>query len=240
MEPYRWRLSGSFAAHLFKAVTRQHHRTLAPALSRLVPAAGIVLDVGAHAGQFTKLFAGIASAGRVYAFEPGSYARSLLRAVVWLHRLDNVEILPLALAAAPGLARLNLPIKNSGSYGFGLSHLGPPADRWHRVATELVALTTIDAVIAALGIDRVDFIKADIEGWELSLLRGGEETLRRFRPRLLIELSQAHLDRAGDRLADAFAFLDRLGYAACELAADGALVPVAGPHDGDFWFIPSR
>ncbi|HTV46723.1 MAG TPA: FkbM family methyltransferase [Stellaceae bacterium] len=239
LEPYRWRVSRGFAAHLFKAVTQQHHRPLAPTLARLVPAAGVVLDVGAHAGQFTKLFAGIASAGRVYAFEPGSYARSVLRAVVWLHRLDNVEILPLALGAAAGLARLNLPIKDSGSYGFGLSHLGSPADRWHRVAAELVALTTIDAVVATLGLGRVDFIKADIEGWELSLLRGAEGTLRRFRPGLLIELSQAHLDRAGDRLGDAFGFLEGLGYAAFKLAPGGALVPVTAPHDGDFWFIPA-
>ncbi|MGH7029541.1 MAG: FkbM family methyltransferase [Stellaceae bacterium] len=237
-QPYRWRLSGSCVAHLFKAATQQHHRALAPTIARLVPAAGVVLDVGAHAGQFTKLFARAARVGRVYAFEPGSYARSILRAVVWLHRLGNVEIVPVALGAADGLARLNIPLKNSGSYGFGLSHLGAPVDRWRAVAEELVALTTIDAVAATLALSRVDFIKADIEGWELSLLHGAEQTLRRFRPVLLIELSQAHLARAGDRLGDAFAFMEGLGYAAFELAPGGELNPVATSHDGDFWFLP--
>ncbi len=235
--PYRWRLSGSFVAHLFKAATQQHHRALAPTIARLVPAEAVVLDIGAHAGQFTKLFARAVPAGRVYAFEPGSYARSILRSVVWLHRLGNVEIVPVALGAADGLAHLNIPLKHRGSYGFGLSHLGTAADRWPMVATELVALTTIDAVAAALALNRVDFIKADIEGWELALLRGAEETLRRFRPVLLIELSEAHLARAGDRLGDAFAFMDRLGYAAFELMPSGELNPVASPHDGDFWFI---
>lgn len=237
-QPYRWRLSGSFVAHLFKAATQQHHRALAPVIGRLVPAEGVVLDVGAHAGQFTKLFARAAPAGRVYAVEPGSYARSILRSVVWLHRLENVEVVPIALGASEGVARLNIPLKNRGSYGFGLSHLGAPAERWHAVAEELVAVTTIDAVAAALALDRVDFIKADIEGWELSLLRGAEETLRRFRPPLLIELSSAHLARAGDRIGDAFAFVNGLGYAAFELAAAGELVPVASLHDGDFWFLP--
>jgi FkbM family methyltransferase len=238
-DPYRWRLSGSFVAHLFKATAQQHHRALAPTIARLVPPAAVVFDVGAHAGQFTKLFARAASTGQVYAFEPGSYARSILRAVVWVHRLANVSVVPMALGAAGGLGSLSVPVKKSGSYGFGLSHLGRPENRWPAVAKELVALTTIDAVTAALALDRVDFIKADIEGWELSLLRGAEKTLRRFHPALLIELSGEHLARAGDRLGDAFAFLAGIGYAAFELAPGGGLVPAAAPHDGDFWFISS-
>jgi FkbM family methyltransferase len=239
-EPYRWRLSGSFLAHLFKATTQQHHRALAPTIARLVPADGVVFDVGAHAGQYTKLFAHAAAAGRVYAFEPGSYARSILRAVVWAHRLGNVAVVPMALGAAAGIETLSIPVKRRVSYGFGLSHLGRPQGRWSVVAQEMVALATIDGVVASLQLDRLDFIKADIEGWELALLRGGETTLRHFRPPLLIELAAEYLARAGDRLDDAFAFLAALGYTAFELNPAGDLVPVDGPHDGDFWFIASR
>ena len=101
-----------------------------------------------------------------------------------------------------------------------------------------MALSTLDAVVAALELDRVDFIKADVEGWEVRLLHGGADTLRRFRPRLLLELASDHLARAGDRLDDAFAFLGKLGYAAFELAPGGELVPVTTRHNGDFWFIP--
>ena len=236
-DPYRWRLSGGFIAHLFKATTQQHHRRLAPTIAQFVPPEGVVFDIGAHAGQYAKLFARAANAGQIYAFEPGSYARAILRVVVWLHRLGNVAVLPLALGAECGVATLNVPVKRSGSYGFGLSHLGAPENRWPAIAQELVGLTTIDTVAAALALDRLDLIKADIEGWELSLLRGAEDTLRRFRPCLLIELSQAHLARAGDTLDAAFAFLAGLGYAAFELGAGGNLVPVETPCDGDFWFI---
>jgi hypothetical protein len=148
-------------------------------------------------------------------------------------------VLPMALGAVTGLDTLTLPLKGRGSFGFGLAHLGAAEDRWHKVAQELVALTTLDAVVAALGLDRVDFIKADIEGWELRLLHGSADTLRRFRPRLMLELTASHLARAGDRLDDAFAFLeDGLDYAALEFAPGGSLIPVATRHDGDFWFIP--
>ena len=125
-----------------------------------------------------------------------------------------------------------------GSLGFGLAHLGARGDRWHQVAQELVALTTLDAVVAALGLARVDFIKADVEGWELRLLHGGADSLRRFRPRLMLEFAAEHLARAGDRLDDAFAFLEELGYAAFELTSGGGLVPVTAPRNGDFWFFP--
>jgi FkbM family methyltransferase len=237
VDPYRWRLSGSFLAHLYKATTQQHHRALAATIARLVPQAAVVFDVGAHAGQYTKLFARAAAEGRVYAVEPGSYARSILRSVVWLHGLANVTVLPMGLGAGSGLGTLTLPVKGRGSLGFGLAHLGAPGGRWDAVAQELVALTTLDAIVAALGLERLDLIKADIEGWELRLLTAGRDTLRRFRPRLMLELTSGHLARAGDRLDDAFAFLDELGYAAFELAHGGELIPVTTRHDGDFWFI---
>jgi FkbM family methyltransferase len=238
VEPYRWRLSPSFLAHLFKAAAKQHHRALAPMLARLVPKDAVVFDVGAHAGQYTKLFARTARGGRVYAFEPGSYARAILRAVVWLHGLGNVAVLPMALGAAAGVAPMTLPVKHRGSLGFGLSHLGAPQDRWRIVVQELVSITTIDTAADALALDRLDFIKADIEGWELRLLRGAENTLRRFRPRLLIELSQEHLARAGDRMSEVFDFLAVLGYQGFRLDPGGRLTALdAGVDDGDFWFL---
>jgi FkbM family methyltransferase len=237
--PYRWRVSWGFLAHLLKATSQQHHRALAPTIARLVPSDAVVFDVGAHAGQYTKLFARAAALGRVYAFEPASYARTLLRTVVWLHGLSNVVVVPIALGSEVRLDTLTIPIKGSGSFGFGLSHLGKPSERWDAIAQEIVALTTIDEVVKSLGLERLDFIKADIEGWELRLLHGAERTLERFRPRLLLELDGAALARAGDRLDDAFVFLERRGYQAFRFAASASLAPVTAPQDGDFWFLPA-
>src|SRR5579883_14061 len=255
-QPYQWRLSGSFAAHLFKATARQHHRDLYPLFTRFIPPTGVVFDIGAHAGQYTKLFTRAAPRGRVYAFEPGSYERMLLRAAlairrhakvtvvrlvrraaVAIRRLANVSVVPLALGAAAGIEVLNVPLKPGGSLGFGLSHLGGPQSRWTAVAQELVAVTTLDAASEALRLDRLDFVKADIEGWEVALLRGGEATLRRFRPVLVLEMLSQHLARAGDSVEDAFARLTRLGYVAFALTRDNRFVRLAAPRDGEFWFI---
>jgi hypothetical protein len=146
---------------------------------------------------------------------------------------------PMALGSEARLDKLTIPLKSSGSVGFGLSHLGRPSERWRAVAQEIVAATTVDRVVKILDLDRLDFIKADIEGWELRLLHGAESTLDRFRPRLLLELSGTALARAGDRLADAFAFLAARGYRAFRLEPRASLALVSAPVDGDFWFIPA-
>ena len=237
IEPYRWRLTPSFVAHLWKAVTRQHHRVLLPLLGRCIPSDGVVLDVGAHAGQFAKLFARLAPEGRVYAIEPGSYARSILRAAIWARRCANVTILPVALGAEPGLARLHIPVKASGALGFGLSHFGDPEERWPRVAAEIVAQTTVDQLADMLRLTRLDFIKADIEGNEMRLLEGARQSLARFRPRLLLELSGGQLARAGDNIADAVAFLAAFDYRGFVMGPSNGLIPAPIAADNDFWFF---
>lgn len=239
VRPYRWHLSPGFVAHLWKAATQQHHRALAPLVAQLVPEDGIVFDVGAHAGQFAKLFARRAGRGRVYAFEPGSYARSILRSALWLNRLSNVAIIPAALGAESGLNTLSIPVKQSGSSAFGLSHFGPAEPRWETVTEELVAQTTIDAVIAALALPRLDLIKADIEGWELQMLRGAGDTLDRLRPRLMLEISAGHLARAGDRADELFDFLAGRRYRGFNMAG-GRLALQTTPGDGDFCFLPEE
>ena len=53
-------------------------------------------------------------------------------------------------------------------------------------ATQRVSVRTIDEVVTTLGLPRVDFIKMDIEGYEIPALKGACETLRRFAPKLAI------------------------------------------------------
>lgn len=234
---FRQRLT--FAAHLYKALAKQHHRDLIPLLAPLLGPGAVVCDVGAHAGQFAKLFAALTPGGRVYAFEPGAYPRAILERVVRWRRLANVTVVPCGLSDSTGEARLGTPLKASGSIGFGLAHLG--ADGGARPErSESVALTTLDRFAAEQDLHRLDFLKMDIEGWEVRALRGGRATIARFRPALLVELVEAHLARAGTQAADAWAELAPLGYAA-ELCRGPARVPVAAfAGDGEYLFVVRR
>lgn len=233
-----WRPRVSYAAHLAKAALRQHHRELLPVLRPLIPDDGVVFDVGGHAGQFAKLFAGLTPRGRVYAFEPGGYARSILTRVVRFRRLRNVTVVPMGLGDAAGAAVLYMPVKASGSYGFGLSHLGS-GETGRRQRDERIGLTTIDAFCDQRALHRLDFIKADIEGWELRMLVGGGRAIARFRPVILLEVSAAHLARAGDTVADLWAFLEKLGYRPTPLATAVNGFAAAARHGaGDLLWLP--
>jgi FkbM family methyltransferase len=226
------RQRASWLAHLYKACAQQHHRSLAPVLAAHVPPDGIVIDVGAHAGQFSKLFARMAPQGHVYAFEPSAYARSILAKALAFNRLGNVTVVPAGLSDEAQTAVLHTPLKVSSAWGFGTAHLGAGASE---DADQTVSLMRLDEFAARAGLSRLDLIKADIEGWEMRALTGGEATLRRFRPVLLLEVDGAMMARAGDSPAALFGWLAGLGYGAVRLP-DLAPAPV-WMGAGDYLFV---
>ena len=61
-------------------------------------------------------------------------------------------------------------------------------------------------------IDRIDFIKIDVEGYELDVLIGGKETINKFKPTMLIEINDATLSRQGISRNDIFAWLTENNY----------------------------
>ena len=237
-----WRARFTFAAHLWKAMTQQHHRDLRLVFGSHIPVDAVILDIGGHAGQFTKLFASMAPQGHVYTFEPGSYARAILYQAIKFNRLKNVTILPLALSDAPGRDFLVVPEKSSGVRRFGVSHLRrsdsttPPITQ---AKSESVPLVKLDDFVMQAALERLDFIKADIEGFEGRMLAGAEQTLKRFRPVLHLELVDDMLNRGGDQLNQVWSWLTQQGYRAwtTEVAIENRQ-PIAIPRDGEFLFLP--
>lgn len=229
------RARANWLAHFGKALLQQHHRELIPTLAPFIKPDATVFDVGAHAGQFAKLFSGLAPNGHVYAFEPGSYARSILDRVVRYRRIKNCTILPIGLSDTETEMTLQVPVKRQGSLGFGLSHFGPP-QKGRDVRAESVRVTTIDNLIGELNLTRLDFIKSDIEGWEIRMLRGAMIAVARFRPVIMLELVGASAARAQALPAEAWDMLLPLGYKARRLESTELCDRFAG--DGDYIFMP--
>jgi len=191
-----------------------------------------VIDVGAHAGQFSKLFARMAPAGHVYAFEPSAYARSVMAPAVAFNGLRNLTLVPLGLGERAASLVLHTPLKRSHSLGFGIAHLGagvgPSVD-------QTIDVTTLDAFAQGRALGRLDFIKADIEGWELRALKGGEATLRQFLPALYLEVDEALMRRAGDTPEDLFGWLGAMSYRA--FTTPGMQPITAYDGAGDYLFV---
>jgi FkbM family methyltransferase len=227
------RQRASWLAHLAKASTQQHHRELRPLFAPYVPADAVIVDVGAHAGQFSKLFARMAPTGHVYAFEPSAYARSIMTPALKFNLIRNVTLTAAGLSDADGRLTLHTPLKHSSALGYGVAHLGPNgADG--PTFEQMVDLITLDSFSSRTGLARLDLIKADVEGWEFRALMGGRQTLARFRPALYLEVDDALLARAGDTPEHLFEWLGELGYRALS-APDLTPSPCwSGP--GDYLF----
>ncbi len=227
----RW----DWIAHVAKAMLQNHHGELLTSLKPHIPTDGVVIDVGAHSGQTAKIFARLASNGKVYAFEPGSYALSVLRPAIWASRLSNIEIIPMGLSDEPGTATLSMPVKNHGGYGFGLSHMATPDDSRPTVE-ETITISTLDKFVSDRALDRIDFIKADIEGWELAFLKGASATIGKFKPVFMLEIAENSLERANASPSDLFQLLGAHGYAAMKLESGEAAPNFDG--DADYIFAP--
>jgi len=144
----------------------------------------IVLDCGANIGIFTKK-ALARGAKQVISVEPSpptleAFRRNFAAEI----SSGRVIVVPKGVWNQDGELELSLTDNNGALNSLVMNR--PAAS--HKVR---VPLTTIDKIVADLGIQRIDFIKMDIEGSEKPALTGGRETIRRFRPRMSI--SSEHL-----------------------------------------------
>ncbi|WP_307853655.1 FkbM family methyltransferase [Streptomyces tagetis] len=73
---------------------------------------------------------------------------------------------------------------------------------------------TLDQLAHEAGLERLTFVKADVEGAELAVLMGSSATLRRHRPTLLLEIERRHLAKYGVDPADVLRHLRGFGYQA--------------------------
>ena len=148
-----------------------------------------LIDVGANLGLCAIPFALTAPSGRVVAVEPGARAAADLRSSIALNKISNITVVECALGAEPGTATLLDPTWNAS--GAFISHAGNTASELHEknrdVAVVNVAVETIDGLVERLGLQRVDFVKIDVEGYETAVLAGAQRTLNQHRPICVIE-----------------------------------------------------
>jgi FkbM family methyltransferase len=145
----------------------------------------VVLDVGAHLGLFTRL-ALQRGAVLVVGFEPEPVnAQCLRKTFAEQIRRGSVKVVEAAAWSTQGTLKFQQPRLNNTAAGH-VSGAGALS----------VRATTIDAVVRELGLQRVDFIKMDIEGSERHALAGAEQTLRMFAPKLAVCVYHLPDDRA--------------------------------------------
>ena len=93
------------------------HEAETPWMQYVLGPSDICLHVGASDGRHSYAMARYAKRARIYAFEPSRYSFAVLRRLIGLHRLHQVEAFHTAVGAKPGTLTLVAPIKRNGHVG---------------------------------------------------------------------------------------------------------------------------
>lgn len=182
-----------------------------------------VVDVGAHHGIYTLLASKCVSwDGKVVAIEPSPRECRRLEKHLKLNRCSNVELVSCAAAEESGEANL---YEVSG-FNDWYNSLQPPATS-EPTTTVRVPVRSLDDVLDGLGISKIDFVKLDAEGAELSVLHGAMKLLNRdSRPAMLVEVQDVRTKPWGYAAREILQFLMRMDYQWFAIAARGALLPI--------------
>src|SRR5260370_5360371 len=182
-----------------------------------------VLDAGAHHGLHTLLASKrVGRRGRVIAFEPSPRERKRLRRHLWVNRCKNVDVQSCALGDERREADLFL-VERRGDWCNSLRM--PQIDA--RTVTVRVEVERVDDVLERLGVTRVDFIKLDVEGAELSFLQGARATLAASRPVILAEVQDLRTRPWGYAAREVIDFLTRVDYCWFALTANSNLQAIS-------------
>jgi FkbM family methyltransferase len=166
---------------------------------------GSCVEVGANIGSAAVFLADFFQ--RVYAFEPSSRNRDILRRNLELNAIGNTQILPTALGDQPGTATLHVdPSNNSGQDSL------IPLETQLLARTENVPVTTLD--LALPDVTDVTFLHVDTEGYDVKVLNGAREFVRRqqARPCIQVKFAPHLIARSGATVDELLSFIAEFGY----------------------------
>jgi FkbM family methyltransferase len=175
-------------------------------LNFLVKEGWVAVDVGANNGLYSYFFKEYKKCKEVYAFEPLPNL---------YHKLEkwfgNIRLFNLALSDRKSVTKLHIPVIHDKLYE-SRAKLDDLKEENESHSMEIEIRTeTLDAILAEQKPDRVDIIKIDIEGHELTAIKGAEQTIKTFKPFLIVEIEGRH---HGHSVKEAVATICALNYEA--------------------------
>ncbi|MDD3108067.1 MAG: FkbM family methyltransferase [Alistipes sp.] len=213
---YRLRISPHAGAYEYPCFLRQ-----------VVQQGDTVLDIGANLGYYAYAFSTlVGSQGAVHAVEPVAPIRQVLRHN--LRHCANVKIYDCALGDHEAVIRMgNATVERNGYFGTGQNFV---VDK----PTEGLTLVEFEAQMRCgsrlfEALDRIDFVKCDIEGYERVVMPEMRPLFERHHPTLLIETG-------GETRRAITALFESMGYKGYTLQ-HGALTPLTEADTKDIFFI---
>jgi len=179
----------------------------------------VIVDIGANIGWYSLTLAKEAQKGKVLALEPVPLIFGYLEKNIGLNKAKNIEPLNLGLSDKAGEAVFfynpSLPTATS------MRKLHDAGES-RKIKCKM---TTLDTLAAEKALSRIDFIKCDVEGSELLVIRGGLETIKKHKPVLFLEMLRKWSAKFNYHPDDLIKLLADVGYR-CFYAEQGKLVEI--------------
>lgn len=168
-----------------------------------------VLDIGAHKGGYLYLILGlVGSKGKIVAFEPQSLLFHYISRMKQMLHWDNVTIEHIALSDTETETTLFIPTNNvSKKSAPGATILNYERDDIG--FTENVKTDSLDHYCETHHI-APDFLKIDVEGNELNIFKGGMNTLKKYKPRIIVEVDAHYIGEK--KVLETVELLKNIGY----------------------------
>lgn len=168
----------------------------------------VVFDIGANIGYYTLLFSKLAGeTGIVYAFEPIKKYYEHMLFHLKINKVQNVRPEKLILSSTEGKLTI-FPGESSARIDL------PQGDQsaWKKHLQETVETTTLDRYVQKNEIAKLNFIKIDVDGHEVAVLKGAEESIKKFYPVILLEFCEEHQQGAGKSGKELLDLIISFGY----------------------------
>ena len=161
-----------------------------------------VLDIGANYAYYTERLSKLVPEGKVFAFEPIPFTYDVAVMLVKSFKLKNVQLYQKGVGQKTETMRFSVPKMEFGSISAGQAHMADRNNDKIKGSAYYVSDKNEEFDCEVVDIDsfllpqlkKLSFVKIDIEGAEFFALKGMENTLRKFRPVILIEIVPLFLE----------------------------------------------
>jgi FkbM family methyltransferase len=169
----------------------------------------LVIDVGGNIGQTALMMAkAVGAKGKVISFEPFAETHDRFQKNLSINpNISNVRLEKLALGEKA--AELEMYVENEKNSGG--NRIKPQGEKTSS-DIQKVTTVTLDEYYSKVGAGKISLIKIDVEGFEMKVLRGAQELIKKSKPDLFVEVNDANLRLQGDSLEIMFNFLKENGY----------------------------
>lgn len=193
----------------------------------LIENGNYVFDVGANIGYYTlQTAARIGDSGKVFAFEPVSITFKKLTDNISLNKFSNITAVNVAISNSPGEIELFVADEKSTGSSSVAMHVNFSGKK------EKVKSIVLDDFIVEQNIQKLDFIKIDVEGCEPFVIEGLRKSMETLKPIILIEVLDERLNTINSSKEQLYELFNKYNYVAFEIVNYNTVKPLHKPTEG--------